>query len=279
MTPQQKPRNATRLVLALLIVVSAVGIWAFLQWQQKKPPATVEKAAPIATPTPSQATSTADATTGSASSTPVRSAVSQPTPDPARALTFETFRTRPFEPSEETASHAWTSEDGRDPDVIFEIAHNELEAQRMLDENDTIKRRQLVYRKETVPMLVQRAIPAGEPLKTITLPGFNGREIEVEVTKTDIRNMEMGSVIGRVKGRFNSIVSVGFSDGRESFNIISPEDGLYLVADAREPGEVILKEIDPETYAVPPDTDAPDFILTGEPVPGQKPDPDQPPSQ
>lgn len=156
-----------------------------------------------------------------------------------------------------------------DPRIIEKIAHNPLEYQRMIGENDSIRRRQLVYRKETVPVLVQRTLPAGQPLKSITLPGLDGQEYEVEVTGTDIKNMQAGSVTGRLKGRFNSMVTVGFANGYESFNIISPDDGLYLVADAREPGEVIVKEIDPAKYGVHPQEGVADFIETDEPVGGQ----------
>lgn len=154
-----------------------------------------------------------------------------------------------------------------DPKVIEKLAHNPDEFIRLNEENERIKRRQLVYRKETVPMLVERAHGSGQPLESFTLPGLDGKEIEVEVKEThEEPSLHGGSVIGRVKGRFNSMVSVGFVNGYESFNVFSPEDGLYLVADAREPGEVIVKEIDPDKYT-PTAGNEPDFILTHEALP------------
>jgi hypothetical protein len=145
--------------------------------------------------------------------------------------------------------------------------------QRLLEENKRIERRQLVYRKEMVPMLLQKAQGTGQPLQSFTLPGLDGKEFDVEVTQTNFAaGLQGGSVNGRLKGRANSMVSVGFSNGNESFNIISPDDGIYITADAREPGEVMVKEIDPDKYS-PPEGNTPDFIITTEPAPGKKPQP------
>jgi hypothetical protein len=182
------------------------------------------------------------------------------------AQQFDWFRTRPFAVVKSSGQHEWTAEDGRDPDAILDIAHNELEVERLMAENARIKRRQLVYRKETVPMLLQRATGA-PPLRSFMLPGLDGQEVEVEVTEIhENASLHGGSVTGRVKGRWNSMVSVGFVNGYESFNVLSPDDGLFLTADAREPGEVIVKEIDPDKYA-PPLGDEPDFVLTNQSQP------------
>lgn len=186
---------------------------------------------------------------------------------------FDSFRLRPFAVAKSTGAHEWTSEDARSPEAIRNLAHNEVEVARLLAENDRIKRRQLVYRKETVPMLLDRARVTGQPLRTFTLPGLDGKEVEVEVTGLNVASTyQAGSVMGRVKGRFDSVVSVGFSNGCESFNITSPTDQLFLTADAREPGEVLVKEIDPDVYTRPPGQ-TPDFILTQDPPPGQTPKP------
>lgn len=162
-------------------------------------------------------------------------------------------------------SPVWTDEDGRSTNAIRQLAHNELEVQRMLEENDTIYRRQLVHRMETVPELIQRGRDTGLPLKSLILPVLDGQEVEVEVmdirTSTDGRS---GSVNGRVKGHFNSLVSVGFSNGCESYNIISPDDGLFIAADAYEPGQVVVKEIDPNTYGVHPETETPCVVSIDE---------------
>ncbi|BCU77871.1 hypothetical protein llg_25860 [Luteolibacter sp. LG18] len=157
---------------------------------------------------------------------------------------------RPLAVARSSRSHQWTAANAMDPEVIKDIAHNPDEFIRMIEENDRIKRRQLVYRNETVPMLLQRVGGDAASLRSLMLPALDGREVEIEVTGTQLlEGLRSGTVTGRVKGRFNSMATVGFYNGCESFNIISPDDGLYLIADAREPGEVFLKEIDPDRYA------------------------------
>ncbi|BCU79354.1 hypothetical protein llg_40690 [Luteolibacter sp. LG18] len=193
-----------------------------------------------------------------------------PAHPPQEARGSEGVPLRPLPVSFRTAQHEWTTEDAKVPEVIAKLVHNPDEFLRMVDENDRIKHRQLVYRKDTVPQLLDR----GQPLRTFTLPGLDGREVEVEVT--EIHRMpdgSGGSVNGKVKGRFNSLVSLGFANGCESFNVLSPDEGLYLTADAREPGEVFVKEIDPNVYGRPPETSTPDFILTSQRPPGTKPGP------
>jgi len=193
-----------------------------------------------------------------------------PVSDPGSDKTSSTdaVALRPLPIALRSAAHEWTSGDGNSPEIIQKLAHNPDEFIRMVEENERIKRRQLVYRKETVPMLLERGrSAAGQTLKSFTLPGLDGKEVEVEVTEIhEEPSLHGGSVTGRVKGRFNSMVSVGFVNGSESFNVFSPDDNLYLTADAREPGEVIVKEIDPEKYA-PVSGNEPDFILTHEPLP------------
>ena len=166
----------------------------------------------------------------------------------AEALPDETVL-RPLPVSLTSATHEWTEGDASDPRVIERIAHNPEEVVRMIEENARIKRRQLVYRKETLPNLLQRF--GDESLKEFTLPGLDGREFEVEVMETRLNGLQAGSVMGRVKGVPDSLVSVGFYNGCESFNVSLPDEGFYLTADAREPGEVLVKEIDPNVYAPP----------------------------
>lgn len=171
---------------------------------------------------------------------------------------------RPLPVSLSKDHHEWTSEDAKDLKVIERISHNPEESIRLIEENDRIKRRQLVYRKETVPMLLERIQGTDGSLKNFTLPGLDGREVEVEVTEVRLMDgIRGGCVNGRVKGRFNSMVSVGFSNGCESFNVLSPDEGLFLTADAREPGEVLVKEIDPNVYGRPPETNTPCVVDVG----------------
>lgn len=192
-------------------------------------------------------------------------------PSPAHSAVFpDKVILRPLPVTQKTIMHEWTAGDATTPAVIEKIAHNPDEFIRLVEENERIKRRQLVYRNETVPMLLDRARNSGEPLRSFTLPGLDGMEVEVEVTGTQLNQAANGgSVTGRVKGHFNSMVSVGFANGCESFNVLSPDEGIFLTADAREPGEVIVKEIDPNKYN-PPAGNTPDFIETSQPLPESK---------
>ena len=177
---------------------------------------------------------------------------------PPEAAVPEAVHLRPLPVERRSATHEWTSGDGKDPRVIEKLAHNLEEFKRLARENELIRRRQLVYRNLTVPMLLDRARDSGQPLREFILPGLDGREVEVEVTEVHLMDgTNDGCVNGRVKGRLNSMVSVGFANGCESFNVMSPEEGLFLTADAREPGEVVVKEIDPNVYGRPPETSTP----------------------
>lgn len=182
----------------------------------------------------------------------------------ATALTNQPgFQKRPLAVAYESPNTQWTLADGKDTNIIAQLAHNPLEYARMVEENPKIFRRQLVYRKEPITVTIDRARNAGEPVRSFTLPGLDGREYIVEVTQNSVERTRLaGSLAGHLKGRFNSMVSIGFAEGYESFNIFSPDDKIYIVADAREPGEVMLKEIDPAKYGVSPQTEQPDFIPT-----------------
>jgi hypothetical protein len=63
-----------------------------------------------------------------------------------------TFQLRPFPVTRTSATCEWTSEDCKDPNVIRRLVHNESDYQRMVEENDRIQRRQLVYRKDPGPL-------------------------------------------------------------------------------------------------------------------------------
>lgn len=68
---------------------------------------------------------------------------------------------RPLPVEKRSATHEWTAGDGKDPRVMEKLSHNLEEFMRMVKENDTIHRRQLVYRNLTVPTLLDRARESG----------------------------------------------------------------------------------------------------------------------
>lgn len=264
----QPPKDSSAFAKGIVIVIGATIIlagtfWGVVHFVSKPTPQSAAQAQPVvsaakpASPTPVVVTNATQ---------PVVAAADRAVP-----ANYPDFKKRPLPVAFEGTNSQWTLADGKDTNVIRQLAHNELEYQRMVEENARIIKRQLVYRKETVPQLLERLIPPGQKLQSFTLPGVDGSEFEIEVTDTHVNGVaQSGSVNGRVKGRYGSMVSVGFYNGCESFNIISPEDGVYLTADAREPGEVIVKLIDPDQYS-PPAGNTPDYIVTGQPVPNSRP--------
>jgi hypothetical protein len=156
---------------------------------------------------------------------------------------------QPIPASCRSITHEWTADDATDLKVIERIAHNPDEIIRMVEENELILRRQLVYRKETAAKLVQKARLNGQPVKQFILPGLDGRELEVEVISSDLApSGQTGTFHGRLKGRQQSLVTLAFEFGVEAFTVLSPEDGIYLQADPRESGELIVKSFDPDKY-------------------------------
>ena len=181
-------------------------------------------------------------------STPVIAMPTTPvTPDDIASP--ETATHRPIPVSRRSATHEWTTDDATDLKVIERISHNPDEIIRMVEENDRILRRQLVYRKETAAKLIQKARLNGQPVKQFILPGLDGKELEVEVISSDLApSGQTGTFHGRLVGRRQSLVTLAFEFGVEAFTVLSPEDGIYLQADPRESGELIVKSFDPDKY-------------------------------
>ena len=168
-------------------------------------------------------------------------------------------RLRPLGVTQHTSQHEWTAADGKSRETIQQIAHNEMEERRLWEENARIKRRQLVYRKDTAAAVLQRARLNGETVQQLTIPGFDGQELQVAIDRADLEpSWQAGTFTGRLAGQPNSLVTLAFKFGREAFTVISPDDGTYLQAHPREPGELILTSFDPETYLSLPG---------GEPIP------------
>jgi hypothetical protein len=164
------------------------------------------------------------------------------------------FKLHPFPVAKESATHQWTAENGRDTNVIRQLAHNELEYQRMVDENSRIQRRQLVYRKETAAAVMEHARATGEMVKQLTLPGLDGQELQFAINRADLEPSKLaGSFTGQLANRNNSMVTLSYKFGRESFTVLSPDDGIYLQAWPRESGEVMITSFDPDIYQAMPE--------------------------
>lgn len=158
---------------------------------------------------------------------------------------------RPLPVEISSLRHEWTAGDAFDPGVVQQIAHNADEFRRLIEEGGRILDRQLVYRREPVSVLVQRARAGGGTLERVVLPSLRGVELEVELTGLDLSpSGASGTLHGRLVGHDDSMVTLAFKGGREAFTVLSPTDDLYLQADPRQPGELVVKRIDPATYVV-----------------------------
>ena len=209
--------------------------------------------------TPANTNNTADVVAPSvaAQKPPGETAVRQPAAELARQRAlFASFQTHPFAAVKTNSAFGWTAEDGTQPEVMLQLAHNELEFERMAGESDRVYRRQLVYHNDTVAAQIERAKLTGEPLRELQLPGLDGREIQFQIASTDLSpSGQQGSFSGRVAGRPDSVATFSFKGGREAFTIISPADNLYLFGEPREPGEIIVKSVDISKYPVGEEND------------------------
>jgi hypothetical protein len=222
---------------ALLCLIASCILVAWVCFRLAKP-ATPTEPQPPALPKPSPVVTNAGDTTPPSAAELAR-----------RKARFTWFQKHPFTATHEAAAFGWTSEDGKNPDVIKQLAHNELEFERMADESDRILRRQLVYHKDTVDAQIERAKLTGQPIRQLTLPGLDGQEVQFEITQTDLNpSGQSGAFAGHVPGKLDSLVTLAFKGGREAFTVLSPSDSLYLVGEPREPGELIVKSINPNTY-------------------------------
>ena len=175
------------------------------------------------------------------------SASSSPPPAAPAVENFPDFSPRPFAIVGESANHEWTAEDGKLPAIIRQLAHNPHEERKMVAENPAVYRRQLVYRKQAAADLLQEAQRSGAPLKTIPIPGFDGAEWMVEVYQIDtIDGGAEGTIFGRLPGQPNSLVTLSFIGPSECFSLLSPDQNLFVQGDPREPGEIIVKRINPD---------------------------------
>lgn len=157
--------------------------------------------------------------------------------------------TGPFPVTWEGRRFAWAGGDCTHPERLQQLARNPREYERLLEENTRIDRRQLVYIKHPAALLVQQAQKEGRPVRRLLLPDLDGRELEVEVERTDLEpSGQAGALIGRLVGQPDSLVTLAFELGREAFTVMAPSAGLYLQGHPREPGELFVTRFRLETY-------------------------------
>jgi len=207
------------------------------------------------------------ATATNLASSPVSKIVTNAMKSPAKVFgvlpNWPSFEKRPFPAAYESPRFQWTLADGKDTNVIRELAHNHLEYDRMVEENPRIFRRELVYLKETPAAVFEQAKLTGKPVEQLTLPGVDGQELQFQIVKSEgSGSSRQGMFSGHLAGNVDSLVTLAFQDGREAFTVLSPKQNIFVVGEPREDGQVIVKAIDPNTYGVGP-TEAADTIQTG----------------
>jgi hypothetical protein len=244
-----------RRVLALAALLAVVA--AIVYWPHQRPAVARHDETVVLAANPPVATAAVFSTNAAVSSFPSAAIASPP-----KAL-VATVQARPFSVGLETSHYQWTFADGKDTNVIRQLAHNELEYERMTNENSTIYRRQLVYHKAAFSLQAQ-ATRLGQPLTQAVLPGLDGQELSAEIVKSELEaGGDRGVLSGHLAGRPDSMVTVAFIGGREAFTVVSPQDDLYLTAEPREPGEMVVKSFDPNTFAVNPIEDEPIVTTPG----------------
>ncbi len=245
---QRPPAPSSRiLVLILWAIASVLGITWIVRHSAMTP-----------SPLP--------ATQAHSAAAPAKTITSNAAPVAAADPVFKNypdFKERPLKVAYESPKYQFTLENGKDTNVIRQLAHNPLEYQRMVDENARIFQRQLVYLKETAASVFEQAKLTGQPVHELALPGID-REMEFEIVKSagDSGSSRQGMYSGHLVGNNDSLVTLAFQDGREAFTVLSPKDNLYVVGEPRDPGQVIVKAIDPSTYGVGPEEQGDDSIKT-----------------
>jgi hypothetical protein len=180
---------------------------------------------------------------------------------------YPDFKIRPLAVGIEGTNNQWTTADGKDTNVIRQLAHNPLEYARMVDENPRIFRRQLVYLKETAAAVFEQARLTGSPVTQLTVPGLDGRELTFEIARRDGGgSSRQGMFSGHLIGSSDSLVTMAFEDGREAFMVLSPKENIFVVGEPRENGQVIVKAIDPNTYGVGPAPGDADDVVKSAPT-------------
>ena len=248
MKPRSKQSFALILTGGLLILAVVAFIAVILP--ASRHPASAPKLQPMAHTQP--------VTTNS----PAVSAMTTPAASSSRLPDNPGFQKRPFPVAYESPNTQWTLADGKDTNVIRQLAHNPLEYDRMVEENPRIFRRQLVYLKEPAAAVFETARLTGTPVQQLTLPGVDGQELQFQIVKSEGNgSSRQGMFSGHLVGNLDSMVTLAFQDGREAFTVLSPKGNIYLVGEPRENGQVIVKAINPDTYGVGP-AEADDTVKT-----------------
>ncbi len=95
-------------------------------------------------------------------------------------------------------------------------------------------------------MRLERARLTGETLRQLTLPGLEAAKSRSK--SAPVMSIPRAWIRGCVAGHPDSMVTLAFYQGRQAFTVIGPSETPFLDAEAHEPGDVLVKQIDPAKY-------------------------------
>ena len=131
-----------------------------------------------------------------------------------------------------------------------------VEQQKQIEaESLWVKRRQIVRPSVTLVDIAKR-VTAGEDVKYLSLPAFDGQEYLIELDDIELYGQHSGSFAGKIAGHPSSDVVVSFYNNAQSGVLEDPSIGLYLSYDAYADGQVIVKQIDMQALAEHADCDS-----------------------
>ena len=247
-------------VKIFVFVMAGAALLGGIGWLQRRHAVSATNQLVTQQPLPAPATN-------SVAQTALTNASKASHPIPGVVANYPDFKIRPLPVGRESTNNQWTSADGKDTNIIRQLAHNPLEYARMVEENPRIFERQLVYLKETAASVFEQARLTGSTVTQLTLPGLDGRELAFEIAQREGGGSSRhGMFSGHLAGNPDSLVTMAFEDGREAFTVLSPKENLFVVGEPREDGQVIIKAIDPNTYGVGPGAGDPDDVVKTAPI-------------
>jgi hypothetical protein len=177
----------------------------------------------------------------------------RPTIETEEGIVYQDFQMHPFPVTRTSEHHRWTGITGRTSKEIDLLAHNDLEKERHEEDNLFVRKRELVYREQSLSDLSRRSKETGQPVREIVLPGFEGKEYKVAVTsfesQVDDKGVEEGWLKGHLVSDPEAEVLLGYYGHRESGGFSSKKLGVSIEFDPREDHQVMVKDIDLEALS------------------------------
>ena len=159
------------------------------------------------------------------------------------------LESRPFEVTQSTGNFEWTAADGKSPEVMRILATNPANLGQLTDQNEWTDKRQLVYLTENFKRQADKVFQG--KAKSITIPGFDGEELEVSVNMLDfVENGEASSFEGTLKDYPDVYVDAARIDGIWAISYSNPGDKFLYDYISRQDGELIMNRLDADAQAL-----------------------------